>query len=81
MAPDETAGEAQEAAPAAAAPVGQEAQVPPRKATSAREVVALPDRRKFHRPECRFAAARGAERMSRATARRRGYEACAICKP
>ena len=45
------------------------------------EVVAVPDRKKFHRPECRYAKANGAERMSKATARRRSYAACGVCKP
>lgn len=45
------------------------------------EVVALPDRRRFHRPECRYAKVKGGERMTAATARRRGYDACGICKP
>ncbi|MGH2736747.1 MAG: hypothetical protein ACRDKZ_14290 [Actinomycetota bacterium] len=44
-------------------------------------VVAVPDRRKYHRTECRYARAKGAERMSRSAARRSGYEACGICKP
>jgi hypothetical protein len=44
-------------------------------------VVAVPDRRKYHRADCRYARVRGAERMSRAAARRSGYEACGICKP
>ncbi len=50
-------------------------------AVSAGDVIAIPDRKRFHTPECRFAKAKGAERMSKASARRRGYVACGICKP
>jgi len=45
------------------------------------EVVAIPRRRKFHRPDCRYAKAAGGERMPRSAARRRDYDACGICKP
>jgi hypothetical protein len=45
------------------------------------EVVAIPERRKYHRPDCRYAKARGAERMVRSAARRRRFTACGICKP
>ena len=45
------------------------------------EVVAVPDRRKFHRPDCRYARVRGATKMARSTARRRNFDACGICKP
>ncbi|MDQ3940284.1 MAG: hypothetical protein M3238_02920 [Actinomycetota bacterium] len=45
------------------------------------EVVAVPERRRFHRPDCRYARVRGAEPMSPAAARQRGYDPCAICKP
>jgi hypothetical protein len=45
------------------------------------EVVAIPRRQKFHRPDCRYAKVVGAERMPRSAARRRDYEACGICKP
>ena len=44
-------------------------------------VVALPGRRRFHRPECRYAKVPGGEEMTAATARKRGYDACGICKP
>ncbi|MDQ3957733.1 MAG: hypothetical protein M3273_05355 [Actinomycetota bacterium] len=53
----------------------------PRKARAKDAVVAIPDRKRFHRPECRYASAAGAEPISKATARRRGYTACGICKP
>ena len=44
-------------------------------------VVAVPDRKRFHRPDCRYARVKGAEQMSATAARRRGYDPCAICKP
>lgn len=50
-------------------------------ARSTSEVIAVPDRKRFHRPSCRYASAKGAERMSKASARRRGYAACGVCKP
>ncbi|MFN2388086.1 MAG: hypothetical protein ABR575_00560 [Actinomycetota bacterium] len=45
------------------------------------EIVAVPDRGKFHRAGCRFASAQGAVPMTKATARRRGYAPCGVCKP
>jgi hypothetical protein len=45
------------------------------------EVVAVPERRKFHRPDCRYARVRGATKMTKSTARRRNFDACGICKP
>jgi hypothetical protein len=45
------------------------------------EVVAIPDRRKYHRLDCRYAQASKGERMPRAAARRRAYSPCGICKP
>lgn len=44
-------------------------------------VVALPDRRRFHKPECRYAKVPGGVEMTASTARSRGYNACGICKP
>lgn len=49
--------------------------------STATEVVAVAERKKFHRPECRYAKAKGAEAMSKANARRRGLAPCGICKP
>ncbi len=45
------------------------------------DVVAVPSRQRFHKPDCRYAKVQGAEAMSATAARRRGYDACAICKP
>jgi hypothetical protein len=44
-------------------------------------VIAVPDRGKFHRSECRFASSAGAEEMPKATAKRQGLVACGVCKP
>jgi hypothetical protein len=45
------------------------------------EVVAIAQRRKYHRPECRYAEAAGGERVSKEVAVARGYDACRVCKP
>jgi len=45
------------------------------------EVVAVPSRQRYHNPDCRYAKVKEAEAMSAVAARRRGYDACTICKP
>lgn len=45
------------------------------------EVVAVPSRQRFHKPDCRYAKVKGAEVMTAAAARQRSYDACTICKP
>ena len=45
------------------------------------EVIANPERNRFHRPECRYAKVAGTVPMSPTAARGRGYVACGICKP
>ena len=45
------------------------------------EVIAIPDRKRYHKPDCRYAAAAGAEAMTADAAKRRGYDACDVCKP
>lgn len=45
------------------------------------EVIADPDRKRYHRPECRFARAPRAESMSLDAARARRYDPCGVCKP
>jgi hypothetical protein len=45
------------------------------------KVVAFRQRRKYHRPECRYAGAAGGESLSRSEAEARGYDACRLCKP
>ena len=44
-------------------------------------VVAVPSSSRYHRPECRYASAKGAEPMTLAAARKEGYTPCGICKP
>ena len=44
-------------------------------------VVAYADRSRFHRPDCRYASIPGGEKISRASAIRRGYDPCGVCKP
>ena len=46
-----------------------------------RDVVADPDRKRYHRPECRFARASRAQPMSLDAARARRYDPCGVCKP
>ena len=53
----------------------------PTREEAAEAVVAVPDRKRFHRPSCRYAGMRGAQEMSRDAALRRGYDPCNICKP
>jgi hypothetical protein len=45
------------------------------------EVVAVPDRKKYHRADCRYAGAKSAATMTVGEARREGYSACGVCKP
>ena len=44
-------------------------------------VVAVPRTKKFHRGDCRFASAKGAEPTTRGEAAMRGFEPCGVCKP
>ncbi|HEV3474634.1 MAG TPA: hypothetical protein VG602_04645 [Actinomycetota bacterium] len=45
-------------------------------------VVALPERGTYHEASCRFVKGkRDTERLSMTTAKRRGYNACGVCKP
>ncbi len=45
-------------------------------------VVVVPDRERFHRPECRFVrGVAGATALPKASAARQGYVACGVCKP
>ena len=57
------------------------AQARPIVETKKGEVVAVPDRQRYHKPDCRYAKVKGAEAMSVTDARRRGYDPCTICKP
>lgn len=44
-------------------------------------IVAVPERKKYHREECRYAMAGSAVGMSVARARSEGYTPCGVCKP
>jgi hypothetical protein len=46
-----------------------------------REVIADPDRKRYHRPECRFARIARAQPMSLDAARARRYDPCGVCTP
>jgi hypothetical protein len=49
---------------------------------TAATVVVIPDRGKFHTSECRFVRDADATlELTKAQARRQGYEACGVCKP
>ena len=65
------------AAGATAATVGP----PAGGADATASVVAIPKTKKFHSLGCRFASAKGAETMDRASAVERGYQPCGVCKP
>ena len=84
------------AAPAAPTKAGRAVKAPGKAATAAAastpaattaakrpgSVVVIPDRGKFHKPDCRFVRdAADAESMSRTAAGRAGYAACGVCKP
>lgn len=51
------------------------------KPNTKKDVVAFPERARYHKPDCRYAKGKGGEKMPRQTARRRGYSPCGICKP
>lgn len=44
-------------------------------------VVAIPSAKRYHRPNCRYASARGARETTADAAREEGYRPCGICKP
>ena len=68
-----------EPSPVAPAPEdGTDATASPAPAT---EIVVVPKTKKFHRSDCRFASAKGAEPTTRADAEERGFEPCGVCKP
>ena len=54
----------------------------PAKATRGSTVMVIPDRGKYHQADCRFVRGNDeALEMSKASARRQGYEPCGVCKP
>jgi hypothetical protein len=83
------AAEAEEAAaPAATTTTTRKttAKKAPAKKTAARapsgQVVVIPERGTYHQSTCRFVKGRrDTERLTRTTAKRRGYSSCGVCKP
>lgn len=70
--------------PATGAPAPVPEQPTPRERAIERpteEVVAVKTSKRFHRPSCRYAAAKSAGPMAKNEAVRAGYTACGICKP
>ncbi|MFN2593565.1 MAG: hypothetical protein ABR579_01595 [Actinomycetota bacterium] len=53
----------------------------PAPSSSGGEVIGVKSTGKYHRPDCRYAGSRGAERMSVEDARSAGLSACGICTP
>ena len=45
------------------------------------EVVGIPDTKRFHRPNCRYATSKGAYSLTKGAARKDGMRPCEICKP
>ena len=48
---------------------------------SSETVVAVPSAKRYHRPNCRYASARGGRETTADEAREAGYRPCGICKP
>lgn len=68
------------AKPAARAPAKKAAAA--RKSSTGATVIALPERGTYHISGCRFVKGRrDTEKVTKATAHRRGYSACGVCKP
>ena len=45
-------------------------------------MVVIPDRGKYHRPDCRYVRDNpDAHELTKSGARRQGYAACGVCKP
>lgn len=61
-------------------PAAQTAGTAPERAAEG-EVVGVTSTGKYHRPDCRYAGSRGAERMSVSDARSAGLTPCGICTP
>lgn len=75
-----SAAEGRAAAPAesGAAPIGAPAAT---EEGADAEVVGVRDSKRFHRPECRYAGSKGAEKMTKGAAQKAGFRACGVCKP
>lgn len=79
--PPHPAGPAGKAGPAKAA-VAAAAAASSSPAKSMAQLVVIPDGNKFHRSDCRYVRNNpDAATITRATARRRGYTACGLCRP
>lgn len=48
---------------------------------AAETVIAVPSAKRYHRPNCRYASARGARETTADDVRAEGYRPCGICKP
>jgi hypothetical protein len=81
-APKSAAKPAAKTAPKTAAKTAPKsaAKAAPKKRTVAM-VVVVPDRDKYHKESCRYANNPAAIELTKAQARRQGYEPCATCKP
>ncbi len=79
---EESFAPAMDEAPVVESPAPKQAAKPAtRKAAAAPTVVVIPDRDKYHKESCRYAKNAAAMTMSKAAARRQGYQACGTCKP
>ena len=86
-----TKAAATKAAPINAAPITRAAAKAPAKAAAAGKtaapvkrggVIVIPDRGKYHTPDCRYVrGAEGTVELTKASATRQGYEACGVCNP
>lgn len=94
VAPDEAGDAALAAPPPATAPAGRARSAAAARAAAADSteaaaaarrrgtVVVIPDRGRYHRPDCRYVrGAAGAVELTRAQAGRQGFEPCGVCKP
>lgn len=61
-------------------PAAPEGAVPTELGSDA-SVIAIPSSSRYHRPDCRYASAKGAAPMTVAAARKEGHRPCGICKP
>lgn len=67
---------------AAASPVPDEVPAPPPRTSARGRVVVIPDRGRFHRPECRYVRdSPDAIEITKNRANKQGYVPCGVCKP
>ena len=70
------------AAPSSAALLAAESTPEAASATRSGSVVVIPDRGRFHLPQCRYVrGVAGAQVLTRDAASQQGYVACGVCKP